>query len=75
MLLGVHELCAASTFFQKRRYETWYHPGAIWRGFQIDHFIVRQNDMKRVRDAGAMGWRGVDSDHYAVGSRLNLARN
>jgi hypothetical protein len=75
MLLGVHELCAASTFFQKRRYETWYHPGANWRGFQIDHFIVRQNDMKRVRDAGAMGWRGVDSDHYAVGLRLNLARN
>ena len=38
MLLGVHELCAASTFFQKRRYETWYHPGANWRGFSNRSF-------------------------------------
>jgi hypothetical protein len=31
--------------------------------------------MKRVRDAGFIGWRGVDSDHRAIYIRLNLARN
>ena len=30
--------------------------------------------MKRVRDAGFIGWRGVDSDHRAVYVRMNLAR-
>ena len=25
-LLGVNELCAATTFFKKREYATWYHP-------------------------------------------------
>ena len=73
-LLGVNELCAASTFFQKRDYATWIHP-ASRKGHQLDHIIVRQQDMKRVRDAGFIGWQGVDSDHRAVGIRLALARN
>jgi hypothetical protein len=43
--------------------------------YKLDLFIVRQRDMKRVRDAGAVGWRGVDSDHCAIGLRLAIARN
>jgi exonuclease III len=72
-LLSLNEFCAATTFFKKREYATWYHP-ASKRGHQIDHIIVRQKDMMRVRDAGFNGWRGVDSDHRAVYIRLNLAR-
>jgi hypothetical protein len=30
--------------------------------YQIDYFFVKQSDMKRVRDAGAVNWR-VDKDH------------
>jgi exonuclease III len=72
-LLAVNELSAATTFFKKREYATWYHPTSK-KGHQIDHIIVRQQDMKRVRDAGFIGWRGVDSDHRAVYVRMNLAR-
>ena len=72
-MMAINEMCAVTTFFKKREYATWYHP-ASKKGHQIDHIIVRQEDMKRVRDAGFIGWRGVDSDHRAVYIRLALAR-
>ena len=73
-LLGLNGLCSADTFFPKPRHATWTHPCSKV-AYKLDHFIVRQRDMKRVRDAGAVGWRGVDSDHCAVGLRLAIARN
>jgi hypothetical protein len=72
-LLGVNELAAATTFFKKRDYATWFHP-ASKKGHQIDHIIIRQRDMKRVIDAGFIGWRGVESDHQAVYIRLYVAK-
>jgi len=58
--------CAATSYFQKRRYATWTHPHfALNRGFQLDHFFVRQRDLRHVRDAGVRGC-GLHSDHAMV---------
>jgi hypothetical protein len=73
-LLGLNGLCSADTFFPKPRHATRTHPCSKV-AYKLDFFIVRQRNMKRVRDAGAVGWRGVDSDHCAVGLRLAIARN
>ena len=50
-LLGINELCLPSTFFRKRKYATWTNP-CNKLDHQLDHFIVRQADLKRVLDAG-----------------------
>ena len=68
-----HGLCAATTFFQKQRYATWTPPhfqGA--RRFQLDHFLVRQRDLRRVIDAGVR-LQGVYSDHQMVVMDLRVA--
>ncbi len=50
---------------------TWYHPRSK-NQYQIDHFFFKQNDMKKVSDAGAVNW-GVESDHRAVTLRLDIS--
>ena len=77
-LLGAHELSAATTFFRRTAkgghatpYDTWHH-FRNGRPYQLDHFFVKQKDMKRVRDAGPVNW-GIDSDHRAVLLRMEIA--
>lgn len=77
-LLGAHELSAATTFFRRTArgghetpYDTW-HQIRTGRPYQLDHFFVKQKDMKRVRDAGPVSW-GTDSDHRAVLLRMEIA--
>ena len=41
-----NELCSASTFFIKPRYNTWKNPRNC-RGYQLDHFLVSQKDLNR----------------------------
>jgi len=76
-LLGMNQLCAATTYFQKTAggnhafaYTTWEHP-ARKSPFQLDHFFVKQKDLKLVRDAGTWN-HGVDSDHRAIFLKLEL---
>ena len=49
---------------------TWFHPRSK-NPYQIDHFFVKQNDMKRVHDAKTVIW-GADSDHRAIILRLDI---
>jgi len=77
-LLGAHELSAATTFFRRTArgrhatpYDTWHH-NRTGNPYQLDHFFVKQKDMKRVRDAGPVNW-GVDSDHRAILLRMEIA--
>ena len=79
-MLGMHELCVPTSYFQKTSrgtcvessHTTWRHPGRK-SPFQLDYFIMRQADLKRVRDAGV--WKqGVDSDHKAIFLKLELAQ-
>jgi len=76
-LLGMNQLCAATTYFRKTAHRnhafahtTWKHPGRQ-SPYQLDHFIVRQKDLKLVRDAGVWN-HGVYSDHRAIRLKLKL---
>ena len=70
--LARNELCSPSTFFRNatskglERYATWHHPNG-GRGYQNDHFFLRQRDRKRVRKAVRWsGEMGASSDHMPV---------
>jgi hypothetical protein len=65
-------LCLPTTYFPKNTYCTWTNPGSKL-GHQIDHFIVKQADLRRVRNAGYFGLLGQYSDHAPV--RITLAIN
>ena len=76
-LLGMNQLCAATTYFQNTAggkhafaYTTWEHPGRK-SPYQLDHFFVKQRDLKLVRDTGTWN-HGVDSDHRAIYLKLEL---
>ena len=71
-----HTLCSPTTFFCKKEYNTWKNPRNR-RGYQIDHFLISQNDMKRVRDSGVNRKHSpaLHSDHAAVYLRIRLARS
>jgi hypothetical protein len=71
--LSLNQLCLASTYFQKSNYDTWQNPCSK-RWHQIDHVIVAQKDLKRVKDAGRVGMLGKDSDHRAVQLQLRVRR-
>jgi hypothetical protein len=47
--------------------------GILPESNHLDYFIMRLQDLKRVRDAGI--WkRGVDSDHKAIFLKLEIAQ-
>jgi hypothetical protein len=73
-LLGVNELCLASTYFQHKEYATWTHP-CSGKKHQLDHVIVQQKHLRSVTNAGRIGLPGKDSDHFAVFVELRIARN
>ena len=75
--LARNEMCSPSTFARTTtragmaRYATWYHP-RTGKGYQHDHFFLRQRDRKRVRKAVRWsGEMGAESDHLPVA--LDLA--
>ena len=75
--LARNEMCSPSTFARTTtragmaRYATWYHP-RTGKGYQHDHFFLRQRDHKRVRKAVRWsGEMGAESDHLPVA--LDLA--
>jgi hypothetical protein len=70
-LLGTNQLCLPSTFFRKKQYGTWHSPFSK-RWHQLDHFAVKQSDLRRVRNAGRVGLPGKSSDHFAVRVTVDL---
>ena len=74
--LGTHELCLPTTFFQKKesKFPTWYNM-MNKRGYQIDHFITRRADLKRIVDAGTNIRNSIYSDHRAIFMKIRIARN
>ena len=73
---NAHALCAPSTFFQKKEYDTWKHMRNC-RRYQLDHFFVLQRDRKRVVDAAVNRKYSpmLHSDHTPVYLRFRLARS
>jgi hypothetical protein len=71
--LASNQLCLPTTYFKKRTYCTWSNP-ASKRGHQIDHFIMKQGDLKRVRNAGYYGLLGQLSDHTPVRIKIAIGR-
>lgn len=72
--LGINQLCLPTTYFKKTTYCTWINP-CNKLGHQLDHFIMKQADLKRVRDAGFFGVQGKHSDHYPIRIRLSIGRS
>ena len=63
------------SFFEKKisRRATWYSPRSK-RPFELDHFMMRRQDLKRVMDAGTKRRHSVHSDHTAICLKVRIAR-
>ena len=72
-LLAMEEMCLPTTFFKAKR----QHDTHTWRSFrtnkpfQIDHFIMKRKDLKKVQFARTYRW-GLDSDHRAIIMQVKL---
>ena len=74
-LLDANEMCSAATFFKpKVNHATWIHPGN-GHGYQNDHFILKQRDLRRVRACQPTTVTGVVSDHLPLTLRLRVTTN
>lgn len=69
--LAINGMCLTSTYFRKRNYASWKHPGS-GKWHHLDHIIVEQKQLKRVRNAGVVGLRGKNSDHFAVSAHMSV---
>ena len=64
--MAVHDMRATGTFFEKRRYATWYHPGSDRVGYNPDHWLCQRAHCKWVQDVSVRPCMSLDSDHTAV---------
>jgi len=78
--LQLHKLASAATFFASGKHPfgrtaqaTWWHPATGW-GYQIDHIIVRRNQLGRVHNCRARPSLAVNSDHVPVLLQVQLGR-
>lgn len=63
--LEVNSLCVLNSYFAKRSYATWFHPGTR-QGKQLDLWITKSADLRLVTDTGRRPSEAVDSDHVPV---------
>jgi len=65
--LQLRKLASAASFFRARSnsYATWTHP-RDGEGYQLDHWLVKQSHIGRVRNACTRSSLAVDSDHFPV---------
>ena len=73
--LQSENLASATTFFQTKgwHYATWYHP-VSGKGYQIDHVLVRRNQLGRVLNARVCPEIMVASDHFPVFVEMRIGR-
>ena len=73
--LQSENLASATTFFQTKgwHYATWYHP-VSGKGYQIDHVLVRRNQLGRVLNARVCPEIMVASDHFPVFMEMRIGR-
>ena len=73
--LALRNMCLPMSFFEKKisRRATWYSPRSK-RPYEMDHFMMRRQDLKRVMDAGTKRRHSVYSDHTAICLKVRIAR-
>lgn len=70
--LATAGMVVVNTFFRKKYYGTWMHPGTKdWHA--LDHFVCRVRDRKEVRDCGVRE-RWIATDHKCVGLLLHAPK-
>lgn len=70
--LATAGMVVVNTFFRKKHYGTWMHPGTKdWHA--LDHFVCRVRDRKEVRDCGVRE-RWIATDHKCVGLLLHAPK-
>ena len=72
---GLNNLCLPKSFFQKNYATrgTWKHPGSN-RWYEIDQFLMKREDLKRVVDCGTRQRHSAYSDHTAIFMKIRLAK-
>jgi len=73
--LALRNMCLPMSFFEKKlsRRATWYSPRSK-RPYELDHFMMRRQDLKRVIDADTKRRHSVYSDHTAICLKIRIAR-
>lgn len=68
----MNQLAAMSTYFKKRNYNTWSFADKGDNPKQIDHFLIRQSDKKRIRNCEVNDATGILSDHHSLNMRMAI---
>ena len=74
--MSCNNLCSATSFFKKKqhKYKTWKHFRSN-NDYQIDYWLVRRIDLKRVIDAVTKPSKALYSDHIPVEISLRIAKS
>lgn len=72
---GLNNLCMPKSFFQKKfaTRGTWMHPRSN-KMYEIDQFLMKRGDLKRVVDCGTSQSNSLYSDHTAIFIKIRLAK-
>ena len=72
---GLNDLCLPKSFFQKNfaTRGTWTHPRS-GKSYEIDQWMMRREDLKRVVDCGTAQRHSAYSDHTAVFLKIRIAK-
>ena len=73
--LQVENLASATTFFRTRghNYSSWFHPGT-GKGHQLDHVLVNDSQIGRVKQAKVYPPIAVESDHFPIYVEVHTGR-
>lgn len=73
--LESENLSSAASFFRSPgdHYATWSHP-RDGKGYQLDHMLVKQTDIGRVKNARVRPSLAVESDHFPIYIEVLLGR-
>jgi Endonuclease-reverse transcriptase len=71
--MTINNLISTATFFQKENHNTWSWQGNGLKELQIDHILIKRNDLRRFLDVQTCS--GVLSDHKALTATLRIAKH
>ena len=70
-LIQTHNLSVASSWFEKKRYDTFYSH-LLQKHLQLDHFIASQTNLTSILDCGHTN-SPINSDHLPIMIKLRIA--
>jgi len=71
--LAENRLVSCGTFFLRKEYNTWSHPGRR-TGYSLDHWLMRRGDLKRIERCQVDKRLTVDSDHRPMLITIRISK-